>query len=141
MTQDPTVQTAMITLAGTIISGLLVYLGSRYTQRQVALAAAGTAATEAERVDLARLDQMSREIQRMDQRYIAADTRHAAQIRQLRRDHDAELESLRDRLGEVEQKHTRSRAELRILTEYARTLLRLMREQGIAYPDPPPGLD
>jgi Tfp pilus assembly protein PilN len=133
--------TSAISVSGVIISALLVYLGVRYTQRQAAQAQERTADTEAERVDLARLDAMAKEITRLDQRYAEADTRHIAQIRQLRRDHDSELRALRGRVDEVEQAHARARTEIRTLAEYARGLLRLLQHAGISYPPPPPGLN
>lgn len=144
---DPTVAVSIIAGIGTLISGFLVYLGTRYTQRQVARADARSAELEAarvrlddERVDLERIESLGKEVKdlRLQMKEDRAD--HHAEIAQLRNEHAAQMDRMTRRIEDLESKRAGDRTAITALSTYARTLLRLLQLHQIEYPAPPENL-
>jgi chromosome segregation ATPase len=145
---DPNIIVAVITAAGLVIGGWLGYLGVRFTQRQAAevaedhdrreqekehnaaYAAAYGSARETwdEHVDSLReqVADLREEMQRL--------ASEAATLRENARE-------LRARVDELETGRDLDRTRIRELTTWARDVLRILAEHGIAYPPPPPGLE
>lgn len=134
---DPTVTVALISAAGVILAAVFTLAGVRYTQQQSRAAAERTAALERTKVDA--------------QAYESARGTWEKHIESLRKQldelsADAERQrqtarELRQRVDELESGQDRDHARIRELTAYARELLRILSDHGIAYPPPPAGLE
>jgi uncharacterized coiled-coil DUF342 family protein len=134
---DTTVAVALISGAGVVLAALFTYAGVRFTQRQSRAAAATTAALERDKVD-ADAYEAARETWAEN----AAELRR--QVGELRDEATAvrrDGRELRGRVDELESTRAADRAKIRDLTDYARTLLRILSENEITYPEPPPALN
>jgi len=134
---DPTVTVALISASGVVFAAVLTLLGVRYTQRQTRAAARRTEALERTRVDAQAFENA-----KATWRENVADLRDRVDELAVENDRQrATIRELRDRVDELESGQDRDRKHIRDLTAYARALLRILGENGIAYPDPPPGLE
>lgn len=63
------------------------------------------------------------------------------ELEDMRHRFDQEMQSLRARLEDLEMKRAGDRKAIHLLTEYAKTLLRVLKTNNIVAPGPPEGLD
>jgi hypothetical protein len=141
---DPTLASVLIA----IISAAGLLAGGVYAARQVYRSNARAAelqeqalTNETAKVDLERVREFRADIAALRHDRDEDNARHHGEIVALRNDHAADIAQLRQRLNQAEIERAHSRTEIHLLTEYARVLLRLLRDAGIAYPPPPAGLD
>lgn len=134
---DPTVVVAIISASGVVLAAVFTLLGVRYTQRQTRAAADRTAALERTRVDAQAFENA-----KATWRENVADLRERVDELAVENERQREtIRNLRVRVDELESGQDRDRKHIRDLTAYARELLRILGEHGIAYPAPPPGLE
>jgi uncharacterized protein HemX len=132
---------AILSSLGVVAAAIIGWLGVKHTQRQAAKAQQVTTEIERSKIDAAAYAEARKIWDSLidDLREQVAIQR--TEIADLRREHNSELRSLRERLGDLEQKRAGDRRALHLLTVYARELLRLLKENGIVSPAPPEGLD
>lgn len=142
---DTGVLIAVLSLAGVVFSALLLFAGTKVTQRATANAAKRTAAIEQTKVEA---DAYTRALPIWDEligdlRQQVADQRaEMAEMRTDLRTYKHEVSQLTSRLQELEDNSAADRRALQRLLDYARELVKLLRAHGIALPpDPPEGLD
>jgi hypothetical protein len=120
----------ILSACGGIITGLIGYFGIRLTQRQAVKAQQATIEIEKDKVDV--------------QAYAEARTTWESLIKDLRKqvdDQRKESDRFRNRLEDLEQKRSGDRVAIHVLTQYARQLLWVLRENNIQPPPTPEGLD
>lgn len=127
----------ILSASGGIIAAVIGYFGIRLTQRQAVQAQQTTAEIETAKVDAlayteARLtwDALIKDLRNQvkDQKADLAEVRHTA-------------DGFRNRLEDLEQKRSGDRVAIHVLTQYARQLLWVLRENNIQPPPTPEGLD
>jgi septal ring factor EnvC (AmiA/AmiB activator) len=134
---DTTVIVAIISASGVVLTAVFTLLGVRYTQRSTRAAARRTEALERTRVDAQAFENA-----KATWRENVADLRDRVDELAVENERQRDtIRGLRIRIEELETGQDRDRAHIRDLTAYARALLRILGENGIAYPDPPPGLE
>lgn len=134
---DPTVTVAVISGAGVVLAAIFTYAGVRFTQRQSRAAAQATAALERDKVD-ADAYEAARETWTET---VAELRRQVAELREEAETIRRGGRELRTRVDELESTRAADRQKIRDLTDYARTLLRILSENEITYPEPPPALN
>lgn len=134
---DPTVITALIAAGGVILAAVFSLAGVRFTQRATRAAAERTAALERTKVDAQAYENAR---QTWDE-HVDSLREQLADLREEAEQQRRAARDLRSRVDELEEGRDRDRARIRELTAYARELLRILGEHGIAYPPPPPGLE
>lgn len=120
----------VLSASGGIIAAVIGYFGIRLTQRQAVKAQQATIEIEKDKVDV--------------QAYAEARTTWESLIKDLRKqvdDQRKESDRFRGRLEDLEQKRRGDRLAIHVLTEYARQLLWVLRENNIQPPPTPEGLD
>lgn len=122
---------AVLTAVGTVVVGVYTARSARAANRETAHLAGWRDQVESWRKDVEHLRQ-----QRQEDR-----AAHHAEVVALRNDHAGELANLRSRMDSLERRYAEARTEIRTLTAYARALITLLRQAGIAYPPPPGGLE
>ena len=138
---DPTVIAGIIAVVGAVVSGGFVYLGVRYTQRQVRAAADRAAQLDGERVDLERIESLSTEVKDLRTQMKEDRADHHAEIAQLRNEHAAQMDRMTRRIEDLESKRVGDRTAIHALTVYVRALLTLLHQHDITPPQAPEGLD
>jgi septal ring factor EnvC (AmiA/AmiB activator) len=133
----------MLSTLGAIVTALCAYLGVRVNARNAKQAQAKAAEIERTKIDAAAYDS-AREIWDAvigDLRDQVADQRkELAALRASVSKYHVEMNKLRDRLEDLETKRAGDRRAIHTITEYARALLRLLKDNGIAPPPAPDGL-
>lgn len=120
----------VLSASGGIIAAIIGYYGIRLTQRQAVKAQQATIEIEKDKVDV--------------QAYAEARTTWESLIKDLRKqvdDQRKESDRFRNRLEDLEQKRSGDRVAIHVLTQYARQLLWVLRENNIQPPPTPEGLD
>jgi hypothetical protein len=120
----------VLSASGGIIAAVIGYFGIRLTQRQAVKAQQATIEIEKDKVDV--------------QAYAEARTTWESLIKDLRKqvdDQRKESDRFRNRLEDLEQKRSGDRVAIHVLTQYARQLLWVLRENNIQPPPTPEGLD
>lgn len=134
MNVDATVVVALITVGGVLFTAFTTLAGVRFTQRQARAAADRAAELDRQKVNAEAYDKARAT---WDQHVESLRT----QVGELREESErlrTAARELRGRVDELESGRSLDRRRIRELTDYARTLLRILGEHEIAYP-PPPG--
>lgn len=125
-----TVLTALLSGVGGLVSAILMFLGTRYTQRS-----ASKAQTSAQEIERQKVDAQAYSEARKIWDSVIEDLH--SQVTYQR----AQLDEFRTRLEDVEKKRAGDRQAIHVLTEYIRDLLALLKEHNLTPPVPPEGLD
>lgn len=127
----------ILSLIGGVLTSIIGYFGVRLTQRQATKAQRATIELEQSKIDAqayteARMtwDALIKDLRNQvkDQKADLAEVRHTAN-------------GFRNRLEDLEQKRSGDRVAIHVLTQYARQLLWVLRENNIQPPPTPEGLD
>lgn len=128
-------------LIGVLVTALAGYVGVRYTARS-ARAAQEEAERRANDLEKNKVDALAYE--RARDNYDAAIATMQREIDQLkagreydRQEHKRQIESLQNRVQELETARASDRATISSLVAYVKVLLDLLRDNRIAYPPPP----
>ncbi len=145
---EPTILVAVISAGGVLLAAVVSLLGVRYTQQQTRAAAEranaleAAAAERANAVERSKVDAQAFEHAKATWRENVADLR--TRVDELATENERQrttIRELRDRVDTLENGRAADRDRIRELTTWARDVLRILAEHGIAYPPPPEGLE
>lgn len=125
-----TVLTALLSGVGGLVSAILMFLGTRYTQRS-----ASKAQTSAQEIERQKVDAQAYSEARKIWDSVIEDLHSQVTYQRV------QLDEFRTRLEDVEKKRAGDRQAIHVLTEYIRDLLALLKEHNLTPPVPPEGLD
>lgn len=123
----------LISLVGTVITALGLLAGVIYTQLQVRRAQARTAEIEKAKVDAGSYETARKNFESI----IAAQSTRLDRLARELDDCSEDMDSMRKRVSDLEIQREQDAQTMRTVVNYCRSLLRILRNTEVVYPEPP----